>query len=251
MIFRSRSPEPKQTPALLPRHIAIIMDGNGRWAAKRGFPRALGHRAGVQALRRCVREAGRIGIPYLTMFGFSAENWKRPPSEVAELMGLMRSYIRDDLDTLHANGVHIRVIGRREGLDPDILQLLDQAQSLTRDNTKMTLVIAFNYGGQDELVDAARRFAMDVCAGKTSATELTRDVFASYLCTAGIPDPDLLIRTSGEMRLSNFLIWQAAYAELVFVEKNWPDFAEADLHAAIAEFARRDRRFGGVAVAAH
>lgn len=233
-----------------PRHVAIIMDGNGRWAKARHLPRVMGHRAGVAAVRGIVRAAPELGIEYLTLYGFSSENWKRPRTEVNDLMGLLRMYIRDDLDELHRNGVEIRVIGAKTHLEGDIIELIEQAQSRTKGNPKLKLIIAFNYGGQDEIVEAARRIAEDVAAGKLAPDAINRDVFASYLATAGTPDPELVIRTSGERRLSNFLIWQTAYSEFVFTDTLWPDFTKTHLAAAIREFQGRDRRFGGVSAAA-
>jgi undecaprenyl diphosphate synthase len=241
------SAQPPQAP---PRHVAIIMDGNGRWAKARHLPRVMGHRAGVAAVRATVRAAADLGIEYLTLYGFSSENWKRPQSEVNDLMGLLRMYIRDDLEELHRNGVEVRVIGAKTRLEADVIDLIEHAQTRTRGNPKLKLVIAFNYGGQDEIVEAARRVAADVASGKLKPEAVNREVFASYLATAGIPDPELVIRTSGERRLSNFLIWQAAYSEFVFTETLWPDFTKAHLAAAIREFQGRDRRFGGLTVAA-
>ena len=231
----------------VPRHVAIIMDGNGRWAAARGLPRGEGHRRGVEALRRTVRAAGDLGIDFLTIFSFSAENWSRPPAEIRELMGLLRRFIRHDLADLHRRGVRVRVIGEREGLDPDIRRLLDEAEELTKDNSRLVLVVAFNYGARQEIASAARRLAEDVAAGKLKAEAITADLLATRLHTADIPDPDLLIRTSGEQRMSNFLLWQAAYSELVFVPVYWPDFDRATLESAIAEYRTRERRFGGLA----
>lgn len=233
-----------------PRHVAIIMDGNGRWAKARLLPRAMGHRAGVAAVRATVRATADIGVEYLTLYGFSSENWKRPKTEVNDLMGLLRMYIREDLEELHRNNVQIRVIGAKTQLEGDIIALIEEAQARTRNNTKLKLVIAFNYGGQDEIVEAARRIAEDVAAGKRQPSEIDRDVFASYLATSGIPDPELIIRTSGEQRLSNFLIWQTAYSEFVFTDTLWPDFKKEHLIAAIREYQGRDRRFGGVSTAA-
>jgi len=229
-----------------PRHVAIIMDGNGRWASARHLPRLMGHRAGVAAVRSIVRAAPEVGLEYLTLYSFSSENWKRPKAEISDLMGLLRLYLRDDLDELHRNGVQIRIIGAKQQLDGDILDLIQHAQDRTRENTKLKLIIAFNYGGQDEIIEAARRIAEDVAAGKIAPAAVTRDVFTSYLATAGIPDPDVVIRTSGEQRLSNFLIWQSAYSEFVFSNALWPDFGKADLVAAIREYQARDRRFGGL-----
>jgi undecaprenyl diphosphate synthase len=230
----------------IPRHVAIIMDGNGRWASARGLPRGEGHRRGVEALRRTVRAAGDLGIGILTIFSFSAENWSRPPSEIRELMGLLRRFIRNDLADLHRNGVKVRVIGDREDLAPDILSLLEEAEALTRDNDKLTLVVAFNYGARQEIARAARRLAAEVAAGRVAVAEVTADKLATYLDAPDLPDPDLIIRTSGEQRLSNFLLWQAAYSELVFVPVYWPEFDRAALEQAIVEFRGRERRFGGL-----
>jgi undecaprenyl diphosphate synthase len=230
-----------------PRHVAIIMDGNGRWAAARGLPRIEGHRRGVEALRRTVRAAGDLGIAVLTIFSFSSENWSRPLSEISDLMGLLRRFIRNDLADLHKSNVRVRIIGEREGLDRDICLLLQEAEDLTRDNTGLTLVVAFNYGARQEIAQAARRLAIEVAAGRLSADEVTAERLGGYLHAPDIPDPDVIIRTSGEQRLSNFLLWQAAYSELVFVPLNWPDFDRAALEGAIAEYRRRERRFGGLA----
>src|ERR1700681_2473155 len=211
----------------VPRHVAIIMDGNGRWAAARGLPRGEGHRRGVEALRRTVRAAGDLGIGILTIFSFSAENWSRPPSEIRELMGLLRRFIRNDLADLHRSGVHVRIIGERDDLTPDIRGLLEEAEELTKDNDKLTLVVAFNYGARQEIARAARRLAAEVAAGRVTVAEVTAERLAGYLDAAGLPDPDLIIRTSGEQRLSNFLLWQAAYSELVFLPIYWPEFDRA------------------------
>ena len=229
----------------IPRHVAIIMDGNGRWAAARGLPRGEGHRRGVEALRRTVRAAGDLGIGILTIFSFSAENWSRPPSEIRELMGLLRRFIRNDLADLHRNGVQVRVIGERDDLAPDIKSLLEEAEALTKHNDKLTLVVAFNYGARQEIARAARRLAAEVAAGRVAVADVTADKLASYLDAPDLPDPDLIIRTSGEQRLSNYLLWQSAYAELVFRDELWPDFTRDVLAASIDEFASRRRRFGG------
>ena len=230
----------------VPRHVAIIMDGNGRWAAARGLPRVEGHRRGVEALRRTVRAAGDLGIGILTIFSFSSENWSRPAPEVRELMGLLRRFIRNDLIDLHRNGVHIRVIGEREDLDPEIRRLLDEAEERTKDNDKLTLVVAFNYGGRQEIARAAQRLAAEVAAGRLQPSDITAERISQRLDAPDLPDPDLIIRTSGEQRLSNFLLWQAAYSELVFVPTYWPDFDRAALENAIIEYRRRERRFGGL-----
>jgi undecaprenyl diphosphate synthase len=229
-----------------PRHVAIIMDGNGRWAAARGLPRVEGHRRGVEALRRTVRAAGDLGISFLTIFSFSSENWSRPPSEIRDLMGLLRRFIRNDLADLHKSNVRVRVIGERDDLDRDISLLLQEAEDLTRDNDGLTLVVAFNYGSRQEIARAARRIAIDVAEGRLTADEVTPELLAGRFHAPDLPDPDVIIRTSGEQRLSNFLLWQAAYSELVFVPINWPDFDRATLEGAIAEYRRRERRFGGL-----
>jgi undecaprenyl diphosphate synthase len=230
----------------VPRHVAIIMDGNGRWAAARGLPRSEGHRRGVEALRRTVRAAGDIGIGILTIFSFSAENWTRPPAEIRDLMGLLRLFIRNDLAELHRSGVHVRVIGERDDLDPEIRGLLEEAEDLTQNNDKLTLVVAFNYGARQEIARAARRLAAAVAAGRLLPEAITADSLSTCLDAPDLPDPDLIIRTSGEQRLSNFLLWQAAYSELVFVPTYWPDFDRSVLEAAITEYRRRERRFGGL-----
>jgi len=234
----------------MPRHVAIIMDGNGRWAKARSLPRAMGHRAGVEAVRRVVQAAGELGIPYLTLFSFSSENWQRPKEEVDALLDLMRRFIQRDLAELHKEGVKVRIIGEREDLSPDILGLIEKTETLTRDNTRQTLIVAFNYGSQDEISRAMRRIAKAVEAGTLSSGDITTDVVDGYLDTAGIPDPDLVIRTSGEKRLSNFLLWQAAYAELLFVDEFWPDFTAETFAGAIETYRRRERRFGRIAAEA-
>jgi undecaprenyl diphosphate synthase len=222
------------------------MDGNGRWAAARGLPRAEGHRRGVEALRRTVRAAGELGIAFLTIFSFSAENWSRPPSEIRELMALLRRFIRNDLAELHRSGVKVRVIGDRVNLNLDIRRLLEEAEQLTRDNEKLVLVVAFNYGARQEIARAAQRVAAAVSAGDLPLSAVTADNLAGFLDAPDLPDPDLIIRTSGEQRLSNFLLWQAAYSELVFVPTYWPDFDGAALENAVGEYQRRERRFGGL-----
>jgi undecaprenyl diphosphate synthase len=229
-----------------PRHVAIIMDGNGRWAAARKLPRGEGHRRGVEALRKTVRAAGEIGISFLTIFSFSAENWSRPPSEIRDLMGLLRRFIRNDLAELHQNHVKVRVIGERGDLDPDIRRLLEEAEELTKDNDGLTLVVAFNYGARQEIARAAARIAAMIKEGEIDPADVSADLVGQNLDAPDLPDPDLIIRTSGEQRLSNFLLWQAAYSELVFVPTYWPDFDRAALESAIAEYHRRERRFGGL-----
>jgi len=230
----------------MPRHVAIIMDGNGRWASARGLPRGEGHRRGVEALRKTVRAAGEMGISFLTIFSFSAENWSRPPSEIRDLMGLLRRFIRNDLAELHQNRVKVRVIGERGDLDPDIRRLLEEAEELTKDNDGLTLVVAFNYGARQEIARAAARIAAKIASGALAMSAISADLIGQNLDAPDLPDPDLIIRTSGEQRLSNFLLWQAAYSELVFVPTYWPDFDRAALEGAIAEYHRRERRFGGL-----
>jgi len=230
----------------VPRHVAIIMDGNGRWAQARGLPRTEGHRKGMEAVRRVIRHASRRGVGQLTLYSFSSENWRRPPEEVGFLMGLLKFFIRRDLAELHAENVRVKVIGERDGLALDIAGLLDEAESLTRANTGMTLAIAFNYGGRQEIVTAVRALAEKVARGELAPAEIDADSIDAALHTAAMPEPDLVIRTSGEQRLSNFLLWQAAYSELVFSPVLWPDFDEAALDAAILDYNTRERRFGGV-----
>jgi undecaprenyl diphosphate synthase len=210
------------------------------------LPRGEGHRRGVEALRQTVRSAGELGISVLTIFSFSAENWSRPASEIRDLLGLLRRFIRNDLADLHRSGVRVRVIGERDNLDPDVRGLLDEAEELTRDNRHLTLVVAFNYGARQEIARAAKRIAAEVVAGRMDIAAITPESFGGFLDAPDLPDPDLIIRTSGEQRLSNFLLWQAAYSELVFVPTYWPDFDRAALESAILEFCRRERRFGGL-----
>lgn len=239
---------PKSAPAqTLPKHVAIIMDGNGRWANKRGLPRTAGHKQGAEAARRVVSAAGELGIEYITLFGFSSENWSRPESEIKELMSLLRYYLRSETAELHKNGAKLRVIGDREALDQDIVELIDNAEKLTAENKKITLIIALNYGGRNDIVQAACKIAKEYLGkGVTpTAREIEHD-FCSRLMTAGIPDPDLLIRTSGEKRISNFLLWQCAYSELIFTDTLWPDFDQKDLEQALQDYAGRDRRYGAL-----
>jgi undecaprenyl diphosphate synthase len=230
----------------VPGHVAVIMDGNGRWAVNRGLPRTEGHRAGVAALRRIVRHCARSGVGTLTIFSFSSENWNRPPAEVGFLMGLLERFVRRDLAEIHRQNVRVMMIGEREGLDRSILGLIEEGEALTRDNTGMTLVVAFNYGGRNEIVRATRRLAEEVASGRLAAEDITEARLAGYLDTGQLPDPDLIIRTSGEQRLSNFLLWQAAYSEFYFTDLHWPDFDECALDRAFEAFASRDRRFGGL-----
>lgn len=225
------------------------MDGNGRWARARGRPRAFGHREGVEAVRRTVKAAGEQGIEWLTLFGFSTENWDRPQAEVSDLLDLLRRFVDADLERLHAEGVRVRVAGNRDALSDDIRAIVDRAEARTRDNTRFNLVIAFNYGGRDEIARAARRLAARVAAGELSAEAIDEDAFARALDVPEAPNVDLLIRTSGEQRISNFLLFQAAYAEFVFTDVLWPDFGAEALGDALAEYARRERRFGRVETA--
>ncbi len=236
----------EHTLTRVPRHVAIIMDGNGRWAAGRGLPRGLGHRQGVEAVREAVRNAGEFGIEFLTLYAFSSENWRRPQSEVNDLMGLLKMFIRRDLAELHAADVRIRIIGARDGLKGDILNLLEEAEQTTRGNSGLVLCIAFNYGSRNEIVRAAQKIATLVAEGTLAPDAIDENMFEAELDTAGIPDPELIIRTSGESRLSNFLLWQAAYSEFVFIDAFWPDFDRALFFSALDEYGRRQRRFGGV-----
>ncbi|MSP50159.1 MAG: isoprenyl transferase [Alphaproteobacteria bacterium] len=229
-----------------PTHVAIVMDGNGRWARARGLPRAAGHRQGAEALRRTIVGAGELGIRYLTLFGFSSENWNRPSGEVQDLMGLLRHYLRSEIADLHAKGARLRVIGDRGRFDPDIVALIANAEDLTRGNDRLNLTLAISYGGRDEIITAVRTLSADAAAGRIDPQAIDASAFADRLFTADLPDPDVVIRTSGEKRLSNFLLWQSAYAELVFVDKYWPDFGKADLEDAVHEFKRRERRYGAV-----
>jgi undecaprenyl diphosphate synthase len=227
-----------------PKHVAIIMDGTGRWAKARGLPRFVGHQRGADAVRSTVIACRELGIGYLTLYAFSSENWKRPPSEVDDLMGLLRLYLRRELAELNRNGVRVKVIGERERLAPDIVKLIVEAETLTAHNKTLTLVMAINYGGQNEIVTACRRIAEQVRSGALAPSDITAKVFTRHLETSEVPDPDLLIRTSGEQRLSNFLLWQSAYTEFVFVDTLWPDFSKQSLVEAVNEFHRRERRYG-------
>jgi undecaprenyl diphosphate synthase len=230
----------------VPRHVAIIMDGNGRWAASRGLPRVEGHRRGVEALRKTVRAAGELGISILTIFSFSSENWSRPASEIQDLLSLLRRFIRNDLAELHKSNVKVRIIGERGDLSRDIRSLLQEAEDLTRGNDGLLLIVAFNYGARQEIARAAKRAAEEVASGRMKVEDITPEFLAQHLDAPDVPDPDVIIRTSGEQRLSNFLLWQSAYSELVFVPTYWPDFDRAALEGALAEYGRRERRFGGL-----
>ena len=230
----------------VPRHVAIIMDGNGRWAKKRLLPRVAGHRQGIEAVRRTVRAAGVLGIDVLTLFAFSSENWRRPAAEIGDLMGMLRRFIKSDLDEIAGNGIRLIVLGAWRALEGDIADLIEGAMARTAGNTARTLVVALNYGAQDEIIRVARRLAQEARDGDLDPAMIDTAMFEARLDTAGLPPLDLLIRTSGEKRLSNFLLWQAAYAELLFVDTLWPDFGHDELAAAIGQFAARERRFGGL-----
>lgn len=234
-------------PAAAPAHVAIIMDGNRRWARSRGMPPVYGHRRGADAVRRAVEACAREGVRYLTLFAFSSENWRRPAGEVGELMDLLRIYLRREIDELTRNGIRLRIIGDRSGLADDIRAMIEDGEARTRDNRGLCVVMALNYGSRREIVEAARRVALDVVAGRLEAGAVDEAAVAARLETADIPDPDLLIRTSGEQRISNFLLWQLAYTELVFVPVSWPEFSEAHLRDAFREYQRRERRYGASA----
>ena len=227
-----------------PEHVAIIMDGNGRWAKARNLPRVAGHQRGAEAVRQTVKASVDLGISYLTLYGFSYENWKRPKKEIADLMGLLRVYLRKEIAELNHQGVRIRFIGDRDRLADDIVSLIEMAEHRTMSNGRLNLVVAISYGSRQEITDAARRLAREALDGYIEPSSIDENALNDRLATAGIPDPDLLIRTSGEQRISNFLLWQAAYAELVFVDTLWPDFSKSDLEDAVREFQRRERRFG-------
>jgi undecaprenyl diphosphate synthase len=228
-----------------PLHVAIVMDGNGRWAKRRGLPRTLGHRAGVEALKKTVEAAPDLNVRWLTVFGFSTENWSRPASEVAELMALPKRYFESELGRLERNGVHVKVIGRTEGLAPDLVDICREAEARTSGNDRFYLQIAFNYGGQADIVDAARAVARDVAEGRLAPEDINEAAFARRLATGDVPAPDLVIRPSGEQRLSNFMLWESAYAEFVFQDVLWPDYGAEHLKAAIQEYHTRERRYGG------
>ncbi|MGI4799106.1 MAG: isoprenyl transferase [Janthinobacterium lividum] len=240
----SSTPQPGSSTAI-PAHVAIIMDGNGRWARSRGLPRAAGHRAGAQAVRRTIEAAIGCGVKWLTIYAFSSENWRRPAEEVLDLTGLLRRYLRQELAEMSREGVRLRVLGNPQRFDGDLQTELARAEQSTRGNSRLNLNIALSYGARDEIVAAARAVATAVAAGELNPRDLDEAQFGRFLFTADMPDPDLMIRTSGEQRLSNFLLWQAAYAELVFLDVLWPDFCRADFEFALAEFSRRERRFGG------
>jgi undecaprenyl diphosphate synthase len=227
-----------------PRHVAIIMDGNGRWAKQRGLPRTAGHRQGAEAVRKVLRAAADLGVSYLTLYSFSSENWTRPEGEVRDLMGLLKLYLRSEISELNANGVRMKIIGDRSRLSDDINQLIDHAERTTAGNTRITLILALSYGGRQEIASAVKAIAEQVAQGEISPDAIDESLVGHNLQTSDIPDPDLVIRTSGEQRLSNFLLWQSAYSELVFTDRLWPDFGHDDLASCLAEYGRRERRFG-------
>lgn len=231
----------------IPKHIAIIMDGNGRWAQQRGLPRTAGHHQGIEACKRSIRAAGELGVKYITLFGFSSENWSRPADEIKELMRLLRMFLRSETADLHRNNIRLRVIGSRREFSDDIVELINNAENLTKDNDALHLTIALNYGGRNEILSAAAAYAESMKQKGLPATfDTAEEFFPSFLMTRDVPDPDILIRTSGEQRISNFLLWQCAYTELMFTQTLWPDFGHADIEWAIAEFQKRDRRFGAI-----
>jgi len=227
-----------------PKHVAIIMDGNGRWAAQKGKARSAGHKQGAEAVREAIEGALNAGVKYLTLYAFSSENWNRPEEEVRDLMGLLKLYLNREVKTLHKQNIRLRVIGRRDRLSADIQKMIDRAEEMTANNDRMTLVIALSYGSRDEMLDAAQKLARAVAKGEMTADDITETVFADALTTRGLPDPDLIIRTSGEQRLSNFLLWQAAYSEFLFLDILWPDFTKEAFAKAVSDFQTRDRRFG-------
>ena len=229
---------------LVPRHVAIIMDGNGRWAGARHMPRVAGLKRGAEAVRSAVKAASKLGVSYLTLFGFSSENWKRPREEIRDLMQLLRFYLQNEFKEMIESGVRLRIIGDRTKLDSDIVGLISEVEEATSDNADIHLTIALSYGGRSEIVEAARRLASEVVKGKISVEDISESLFTTYLETADMPDPDMIIRTSGEKRISNFLLWQSAYTEFVFLDKFWPDFTQGDLENAVREFANRERRYG-------
>lgn len=230
----------------VPRHVAIIMDGNGRWAQARGLNRTRGHRQGVEAVRKVATAARDLGVQYLTLFSFSSENWSRPKSEIEDLFSLLRMFVRRDLAELHQNNVCVRVVGDKQGIPANLVSLLAEAEQLTRDNTGQTLVIAFNYGARNEMTRTVQKIARKIEEGELTSAQIDENLIEQHLDTHGIPDPEVIIRTSGEKRLSNFLLWQAAYSELVFVDCLWPDFDEVQFEAALDEYSSRTRRFGGL-----
>jgi undecaprenyl diphosphate synthase len=244
----SRAPQPagEEPAAAVPRHVAIIMDGNGRWAKSRGLPRSAGHRAGAEAARKALRAAGEAGVECLTLYAFSSENWRRPATEINDLTGLLKFYLKKELDTLHKEGIHLRILGDHTAFESEVASMIDRAVEKTAENDRMTLAIALNYGSRTELVRAARQIALKVQSGQIGPDQIDEESLEAELDTVGLPPLDLLIRTSGEHRLSNFLLWQAAYAELLFIDTMWPDFDGETMRSALAEYARRERRYGGL-----
>ena len=238
-------PSPELPTGAIPRHVAIIMDGNGRWAKKRLLPRIAGHKQGVEAVRRIARASRKLGIEVLTLYAFSSENWRRPEEEVRDLMGLLRHYLKREIEEFHKNGIRLNVIGDRNRLGADIVELIANAERRTASNQRLNLTIALSYGSRDEIVAAAQKAMQAALDGKLKPEQLNEQNFSQFLLTADMPDPDLLIRTSGEKRISNFLLWQCAYAEFVFLERQWPDFDAADFNGAIQEYLGRTRRYGG------
>ncbi|WP_332690181.1 isoprenyl transferase [Devosia sp.] len=237
----------EQRPRLrIPNHLGVIMDGNGRWAKARGKRRTEGHIEGVKALRNLVQLCINYGVAHLTVFSFSSENWTRPKDEISFIFNLLRRFVASDLQNLIRNNVQVRIIGSRDGLEPSLVRLIEDVETKTAGNSGLVLIVAFNYGGKAEIADATRHIAREVAAGRLSPEAITEDTIAGALYTAGLPDPDLIIRTSGEQRISNFLLWQAAYSEFVFVDEYWPDFGEASFVKVLETFALRDRRFGGI-----
>jgi len=256
-IMRARNPEaeplrhlPDVHPARIPRHIAIIMDGNGRWAEQRGFPRLFGHYNGARSVREVVTACGRIGVEYITLYSFSLENWKRPPEEVEGLMDLCLKYLSGEQDEMQRKGLRFRMIGQREGLPAPVLEAIDRVTRATEHNTRCTLCLAINYGSRSEIIEAAKSLARAAAAGSLDPEQIDESMLSERLYTAGMPDPDLMIRTAGEMRISNYLLWQLSYAELVVTPTLWPDFGERELFDAVRAFAARDRRFGGLSAEA-
>lgn len=244
MAVSAQSIDPADSDSLVPNHVAIIMDGNGRWAKEKGVRRSEGHRKGAEAVRQAIEGAGAAGVEYLTLYAFSSENWNRPADEVSDLMGLLKLYLKKEVKALHKEGVRLRVIGNRERLSTDIVRMIDKAEERTKNNRKLTLVIALSYGSREEIIAAAQALANKVANAELKATDINETIFEQNLFTSDIPDPDLIIRTSGEQRLSNFLMWQAAYSEFLFLEKYWPDFRKKDFLDAVVDYGDRDRRYG-------
>jgi undecaprenyl diphosphate synthase len=233
-------------PKRVPKHVAIIMDGNGRWAKSRGLPRIEGHRQGAKSVEEALTACGELGIPYLTLYCFSNENWKRPKDELDFLMGLLKTYLIQQTNRLIDHGVRLMVIGRRDGLSKDVLEVMEQAIERCKEGTKQTLILAINYGARQEIVDAVQEISREVVSGRLNPESITEQTISEHLYTRNIPDPDLLIRTSGELRISNFLLWQISYSEIWITPKAWPEFGKSDLYEAVAEYTQRDRRFGGL-----